>query len=91
MNLLIFLQHKYGHVSWERLASGMGIVNIFDFLRTSADYNLDPEFEALLLTGDVAANLSKAAAHGEKIAVETMELFIRYLAIESANMALKFK
>ena len=91
VSLLMFLQHRYGHVSWERLVSGMGIVNIFDFLRTSAEYHLDPEIENALLEGDVAANLSKAAEAGERIAVETMKLFVRYLAIEASNLALKFK
>lgn len=91
INLLMFLQHKYGHVSWERLVSGQGIANIFDFLRTSSDYNLETELEAKLLKGDVAANLSKAAIEGKEVALETMKLFVRYLAIESSNMALKFK
>lgn len=91
ISLLMFLQHKYGHVSWERVASGQGIVNIFDFLRTSSDYHLDKESEAKLLKGDIAANISNAAIEGEEIAVETIRLFIRYLAIESSNMALKFK
>lgn len=91
VNLLIFLQHKYGHVSWERLVSGLGIVNIFDFLRTSSEYNLDLEMESKLLEGDIAANISNVALKGEPIAIETMKLFIRYLAIESSNLALKFK
>jgi glucokinase len=91
INMLMFLQHKYGHVSWERVASGMGIVNIFDFLRTSADFDLKPELESELLAGDVAANISKAAMEGEKVAIETMKLFVRYLSIEASNTALKFK
>ncbi len=91
ISLLMFLQHKYGHVSWERLVSGMGIVNIFDYLRTSAEYNLDPDLEASLLEGDIAANISKAAINGIPVAIDTLKLFVRYLAIESGNMALKFK
>ena len=91
VNLLIFLQHRFGRVSWERLVSGMGIANIFDFLRTSSEYQLDKDMELSLLDGDVAANLSKAAVAGEHIAVATMDLFTRYLAIESANLVLKFK
>jgi len=91
INLLMFLQHKFGHVSWERVASGQGIVNIFDFLRTSSEYNLESELEAKMIEGDVAANISKAAIEGVPVAIDTMKLFVRYLAIESANMALKFK
>jgi glucokinase len=91
INLLMFLQHRFGHVSWERIVSGQGIANIFDYLRTSSEYNLKPGIEATLLDGDVAANISSAALAGEKIAIATMNLFIRYLAIESANMALKYR
>jgi glucokinase len=91
ISLLMFLQHRFGHVSWERLVSGQGIGNIFDFLRTSSDYNLEEEMEGRLLDGDVAANISRAAIAGEEIAVATMNLFVRYLAIEAANMALKYK
>lgn len=91
VNLLIYLQHKYGHVSWERLVSGMGIVNIFDYLRTSVEYTLDDELETKLLEGDIAANISEAALSGEKIAVDTMKMFVRYMAIEAGNLALKLK
>jgi glucokinase len=91
VNLLIYLQHKYGHVSWERLVSGMGIVNIFDYLRTSVEYTLDPELEKEMITGDVAANVNQAAVKGEKIAVDTMKMFVRYMAIEAGNLALKLK
>lgn len=91
VNLLMFLQHKYGHVSWERLVSGKGIVNIFDFLRTSSNYELEDSLEAILLNGDVAANISTAALEGVQVADHTMKLFVRYLAIESSNLALKLK
>lgn len=91
VNLLIYLQHKYGHVSWERLVSGMGIVNIFDYLRTSVEYTLDPDWEKGMLTGDIAANVNNAALNGEKIAVDTMKMFVRYMAIEAGNLALKLK
>ncbi len=91
VSILMYLQHKYGHVSWERLVSGMGIVNIFDFLRTSATHELDPDWEARMLEGDIAANVSKAAIEGHPIAIETMEAFVRYLAIEASNIAMKFK
>lgn len=91
IDILMFLQHKFGHVSWERVVSGQGIANIFEYLRTSFKYNLEPEKEAALLDGDVAANISQAAQQGEKIAINTMSLFTKYLAIESANVALKYK
>lgn len=33
MELLGYLQKKYGHISCERILSGPGIKNIYDFLR----------------------------------------------------------
>ncbi len=34
MALLQYLQRRYGHVSWERVVSGMGLVDLHDFLRS---------------------------------------------------------
>ena len=91
IDLLVYLQNKFGHVSWERLVSGLGIINIFNFLLSTGDYKMDPNFERKIFEGDEAANISLAASEGIPIAQKTMHLFIKYLAVESTNMALKFK
>ena len=91
IDLLIYLQKKFGHVSWERLVSGPGIINIFEFLCSHGEYQVDSDLQREIFEGDVAANISVAASKGIAIAKETMRLFIKYLAVEATNMALKFK
>lgn len=86
-----FLQKEFGHVSWERLICGPGILNIYRFLRDIKKRE-EPEWlqEKFREAADVATVISQNADKVE-ICRETMELFIRYLAFESANLALKLK
>lgn len=88
--LLGHLQGRFGRVSWERVASGMGIVSIYEFLlgwhqRATPDW-LAAEFSA----GDTAAAVAQAAtAERCPICAETMEMFFRLYGREAGNMALK--
>jgi glucokinase len=85
-----FLKKKFGHVSWERLVCGPGIVNIYNFLRDKKKRKEPDWLTIKMREGDQAAIISQ---HVGKSAIckETMEHFIRYLAYESANLVLKFK
>jgi len=90
--LLKYLQNLYGHVSWERVISGPGIYTLYQFL-----LNYRKEKEPAFLLEEFgqkppAAVISKCAKN-EKFPIcrETMELFFRYLAIETSQIALKFK
>ena len=86
--LLLFLQKKYGHVSWERVLSGPGIYHIFDFLRTVKKRPISAQLAAALEVGDSSAAISAAASNAEPVGLETLHLFMRYLAVESSNLAL---
>lgn len=88
--LLGYLQQKFDHVSWERVLSGPGIVNIFEFLRMKRESAIPTWLEERLTNEDPAIVISSNA---QEIAVcqETMQLFFRYLAIEAANLVLKTK
>lgn len=83
-------QRLGGHVSWERVVSGMGIMNIYQFLREVKEMVEPPELAAKMKEMDPAAAVS-AHASDYPICSETMALFFSLLAAESANMALKFK
>ena len=74
MRLLTVLQQKYGHVSWERLISGMGLVNIFTFL---GGEEIDP--------GEIAALAEK----NDPRAIETFRIFVDIYGSEAGNMALR--
>jgi len=88
--LYTFLQKKFGHVSWERLVCGHGIVNIYEFLRDEKKREEPGWLKEKFINDDAAAVISQHAMQSE-ICIETMLLFIRYLAYESANLVLKLK
>ena len=88
--LYTFLQKKFGHVSWERLICGPGIENIYHFLRDKKRREEPASLKEKFKNSDAAAVISEHVNQFE-ICKETMQLFIRYLAYESANLVLKFK
>jgi glucokinase len=88
--LLGFLQKQFQHVSWERLVCGPGIVNIYRFLRDTKKIE-EPEWLKEKSNGPDAAAFISEHMNQIEICRETMDLFIRYLAYESANLVLKFK
>jgi glucokinase len=88
--LLRHLQQRFGHVSWERVVSGMGIANIYGFM-VRWRHSVTPDWLAAeIARGDLAAAVASAAAAGRcAVCVETMELFFRLFGREAGNMALK--
>ncbi|MBX2893622.1 MAG: glucokinase [Saprospiraceae bacterium] len=89
--LLLFLEKKYGRVSWERVVSGPGIHQMYRFLRDVKSMTAPAEVEENMEYQDPAAAISLGAVAGHPICVETLRLFARYLAMEAANLALKLK
>ena len=72
--LFLALHARYGHVSWERLISGMGLVNIFTFL---GGEEIDP------------AAIAELADAGDARAMHTFEIFVDLYGAEAGNMALR--
>ncbi|WP_143306845.1 glucokinase [Chitinophaga vietnamensis] len=92
IQLLKYLQEKYEVASWERVISGPGIYDIYMFLRDVRGMEEPEAMRTAIQTGDASAAISKAALAKEvTICIKTMELFVRYLARESANLVLKMK
>jgi glucokinase len=90
IELLNHLQEQFGHVSWERLICGPGIFNIYKFFRDVISINEPAWLNGLLEKGDYPAVIS-SNINASELCYKTMEYFIRYLAYESSNLALKFK
>ncbi len=89
MNLLRFLLAKYKRVSNERVVSGMGIVNLYQFFRTQVDYP-EPQWLTNEMSADAAAAISKAALAGkDEACIKAMELFVSLYGAEAGNLALK--
>jgi glucokinase len=90
--LLQYLQEKYEIVSWERLVSGPGIYDIYQFLRDVRRMESPEWLNEELRTGSAAPVISGHAISGRAlICVRAMELFVRYLAREAANLVFKMK
>jgi glucokinase len=81
---------RYGHVSVERVVSGMGILEIFGYLADTGRYDVPASLHEAIAAGDAAAGISKAAMHERTpICVETMRLFVAAYGAEAGNLALK--
>lgn len=89
--LLLYLQNKYCHVSWERLVTGPGIEHIFRFLRDVKKWEVPDILHQKIKKYPLAAAIGTAAREDCPVCVETLRLFVRYLAIEASNLALKLK
>lgn len=89
-DLLTYLRREYGRVSFERVVSGMGIANIYRFLRETGRGIEKPEVAQEMLTQDAAAVIDQHAGDGScPLCVSTMDLFVQALGAEASNLALK--
>jgi glucokinase len=88
--LLQFLQQRHGHVSWERVVSGMGLVAIHEFLRQHYGIPMPEWLQEQMEKGDAAEIISRAAVSGsDELCVKTLDWFIRLYGAEAGNLALK--
>jgi glucokinase len=92
MELLGYLQKKYGRISCERILSGPGIKNIYDFLRDTHKAE-EPEWLRTQMdgVGDAPALISRTALEGKAtICDQTLSIFVSVFGAETGNCALKF-
>jgi len=90
IKLLRYLYAQFGHVSYERILSGPGLVNVFEFLRGAGQGVETPELAAAMEHGDRAAAISRAALDGsDELAVKALHLWISVYGAEASNLALK--
>ena len=92
IRILQHFQKKYGHVSWERLLSGPGILELYLFLRQISGIKEPQWLSDDMSKGNPPAIITGTAMEGkDSVCAETLDIFIRFLAIEAAQLALKFK
>jgi glucokinase len=88
--LLVFLRKERGHVSWERVLSGMGITNLYRFFRERSRLPEPDWLAAQFRTGDLAAAVTQAGLGGtDPVCVDTLDCFTRNYGAEAGNLALK--
>jgi len=92
IELLEYLSGEFDHVSFERVLSGPGLVNIYKFLKVRTP-GAEPQWLADEFAHDVdaAAVISEAAIKGrDPRCVEALRIFTDIYGAEASNLALKF-
>lgn len=85
-----FLTGKYGHASIERVLSGQGIVNIYQFLRHESK-EAEPAWltQAQTLADPAAVISDNALLKKDPVCVQALDLFVELYAAEAGNLALQ--
>jgi glucokinase len=92
IELLKSLLTKFKTVSYERILSGSGIKNVYDFLRETKRQE-EPDWlrEQMTASKDPAALISQLALEKKApICQQTMSIFVSVYGAEAGNCALKF-
>ena len=90
IELLKFLRTRFDHVSYERILSGPGLVNVYEFLIAAGCGKESPELALQMKAGDPAAAISRAALEGSSpLAVKALDVWIAVFGAEASNLALK--
>lgn len=77
--LFLALHASLGHVSWERLVSGMGLVNIHNFVT-----GIERPYDDV-----IPAEIAAAYARGDEAARRAVAIFVDIYGAEAGNMALR--
>jgi glucokinase len=92
-SLLEFLRRRLGHVSVERVCSGIGIPSLYEYLRLGSGIAEGAALAAALLRQEdrtrtiVEAGLNPNGP--DPLAAATVDLFVTILGAEAGNLALK--
>jgi glucokinase len=90
IELLRFLTARFGRVSYERILSGPGLVNVYEFLRETGCEKESSAVADAMQKGDHAAAISRAALESsDALAEKALDLFIAVFGAEASNLGLK--
>ena len=83
-----YLKLRFGRVSRERLLSGPGLLNIYDWFRQRAGARTSDTVIPLLLDSEItAAGIVMAAENGENPAVQALDTFVSLLGSVAGDLA----
>jgi glucokinase len=89
MKLWQYLHQHYGHVSIERVVSGSGLVNIYNWLKDSGRLNEPDWLKQKLKEMDPAKAITEAAlASKDPDCVEALNMFVSIFGAAAGNLAL---
>lgn len=79
----------HGRTSWERVLSGLGLANIYEFLRDTGRAVEPPELARARAEGDPNAAITEADGKVD-LATRTIDLFVDAYAAQAGNLALTY-
>ncbi len=90
IELLRFLQARFGRVGVERVVSGPGLHQIYEFLRDTGR-GVEPEWLAEAIAREDASRVISEAALASRSALcaQALDLFVSLYGAEAGNLALK--
>jgi glucokinase len=91
LGLLSYLLPRFGHVSYERVCAGIGLPNIYAYLKDSGRL-AEPDWlcEQLASAHDLTPIIVQAALDNTApICAETLDMFVSILGSEAGNLAIK--
>jgi glucokinase len=89
-DLLRYLRVRFGgHVSWERVLSGPGLGNVYDFLKDTGRETEPDWLAAARASGDPHAAIAQADGKAA-IATRALDLFVSAYGAEAGNLALQY-
>jgi glucokinase len=90
IELLRYLMGRFEHVSFERVLSGPGLFNIYQFLRDTKRAEEPPWLAEQIAKGDPSAAVAKSGLDGSaEISVQALDIFASIYGAEAGNLALK--
>jgi glucokinase len=90
LDLLRYMMGRFDHVSYERVLSGPGLHNIYQFLRDTGRGEEPPWLAEQIAQGDPSEVIAKSALEGtSEICVQALDVFVSIYGAEAGNLALK--
>jgi glucokinase len=90
IELLRYLLTKFEHVSYERVLSGPGLYNIYQFLRDTGRGQEIAWVAEAMRQQDPSTVISQAALTGKcRLCTQALDLFVAIYGAEAGNLALK--
>ena len=84
-----FLHARYGHVSKERVLSGQGLINIYDWLKARGDIAPSPKIERTIRASNAARVISENAISGrDRLCRAALRRFCRIFGSIAGDLAL---
>jgi len=89
--LLRFLRAQFGHVSVERVLSGQGLKNVYDYLASVEPHKVSDEAKSRMAKEDPPKVVAEMGSKGsDELCQHALRMFVEIYGAEAGNKALSF-